>query len=87
MVPPPRYQPLADFLAAQPPDVQQVTLTLDEVEAILGVPLSMSARLPSWWQVQHPGPHARTWRRVGWQVARPPSLGFGPRVTFERVLM
>lgn len=59
-----RYQPLVDHLAAA--TGREIVLTLAEVEAIIGVPLSVSASC-------HPGVwrdtklvQVRTWERMGW---------------------
>ncbi len=40
----PKYAPLTRYLAAQPPGVSEVTLTLPEIEAIIGAPLPSQAR-------------------------------------------
>jgi hypothetical protein len=82
---PSRYQALADYLACQPSGVNEVTLTLNEIAAIIGGPLSESAYRGNWWTNSHPGPHARAWRQAGWRVLRPAGQRYGPRVVFERV--
>ena len=58
--------PLARYLAAQPGD--RVTLTLAEIEAIVGAPLPAGARRRDWWTM-----HRRTGLRpavwaAGWRV-------------------
>ncbi len=45
---PPVYQPLADYLAAQPPETVRITLTLPEVEAVVGSALPASAWTQMW---------------------------------------
>ena len=62
---PAKYQPLADYLAAQRADT--VTLTFAEVEAILSVPLPVSAYSPTWWTNSPSMDHARRWIAVGWR--------------------
>lgn len=48
-----KYDPLARYLATYPGD--RVTLTLAEIEAIVGAPLPPGARQRKWWQnVQRP---------------------------------
>ena len=66
---PPKYQPLADYLAAVPAETVTVTLTLPEVEALLGSPLPPSAGTLSWWANTAGPPHARAWLAAGWHVA------------------
>jgi hypothetical protein len=65
------YQPLADFLAAQPPATATVTLTIAEVEALVGTPLPVSAWARTWWSTARQGRTAgeRPWVAVGWRVA------------------
>ncbi len=83
-MPPPKYQPLADFLAAQPPETETVTLTLRAIEALVGQALPLSAHRREW-SGNNPARHpARTWLGVGWrvthaQVRQPPSA-----ITFAR---
>ena len=48
------YRPLADYLAAQPAATTTVTLTLAEIEALLGKRLPLSARSHGWWRRQAP---------------------------------
>ena len=68
-----RYDPLGAYLAGQPPAVVELTLTLAELEAILGAALPRSAREGSFWgnAVNEPRvpAHVRAWRRAGWRVA------------------
>jgi hypothetical protein len=61
-----RYQPLADYLAAQPGTA--VVLTLTEVEALLGAPLPAAAQEPAWWADAPEAEQARAWLGVGWRV-------------------
>lgn len=59
-----RFQPLANHLAAQGGD--EVVLTLDRIEAIIGHPLSMSMHTgPELWTMTTFAP-VRCWRAVGW---------------------
>jgi hypothetical protein len=78
-----RYQPLADFLAAQKGD--EWTASFSDVEARLGFALPASAyKHPAWWANQSGGGHSQTrgWRSVGWRTA---ALDLErKRVRFER---
>ncbi len=60
------YQPLIDFLATQ--SDRDVTLTFDQIEAIIGRPLSVSAmNTPSVWHGAR-YPQVRRWRAMGWRA-------------------
>jgi hypothetical protein len=74
---PSKYQPLADWLAAQ--ETPAVTLTFADVARILGSLLPAGARwqagwwtpevYQSWWtRGEHSDIHARLWRAAGWHV-------------------
>lgn len=67
-----KYAPLAAWLQARPADQNNVELTFQEVEAILGADLPAYARSHrSWWandsvsRVQ-----SRQWLNVGWRISR-----------------
>ena len=77
------YQPLADYLAAQP--ANEVTLSFGEIEAILTRPLPASAYLPHWWTVRNAN-HARSqsWRSAGWDAVPGAWRGTERWVTFQR---
>jgi len=74
----PKYQPIGDYLAAQPGDA--VTLAFTEIEAILGAPLPASAATRGFW-----GNRRSVWGMpAGWRVGRL-VLRSDPRaVTFVR---
>jgi hypothetical protein len=79
---PSKYQPLADWLAAQSGD--SVTLTFAQIEAILGQPLPVIARgTRSWWTGLRRW-HYRSppWRVAGWDVD---TRHRKPGVTFRRI--
>ena len=83
LVGPSKYTPLTDYLRAQP--VDEVRLTLAEIEQILGVPLPAWARRPAFWansprSVFRPQP----WVRAGWWVVRTDLYARPPAVTFAR---
>ena len=81
---PSKYQPLGDYLAAQPATVGSLTLTLPEVEAILGQPLPRQAGTAMWWRNTPQFRHARIWMHAGWYVTVR-ALRTTPRtITFER---
>jgi hypothetical protein len=81
------YQPLTDFLAAQPPETVSITLTLPEVEVLVGTPLPVSAWARTWWSNARQGrwAEARPWVTAGWRVSRTAMRSATPAVTFARV--
>ena len=66
---PSRYQPLADYLAALPPETVSLTLTFPEIEAILGEPLPAAAGIVAWWR-NSTGADVRPWRAAGWRAVQ-----------------
>ena len=77
---PRKYQPLADYLAAQ--TGEEVTLTFADIERIIGAPLPASAYMRRFWvNIAHRTKHpSYVWQAVGWRtVAGPPG-----RVVFRR---
>ena len=73
----------ADYLIGQ--SVDSVTLTLAQVEAVLGQALPRIAYTRSWWT--NPGlqtSHRRAWVGAGWQVAAVDARSAVPTVTFTR---
>jgi hypothetical protein len=69
--PPPvsRYQPLVEFVAAYPEPA--VTLTFEQIEAIIGSPLPVSACVsPAYWSWPHGNglAHVRLLRAAGWDA-------------------
>ncbi|MGD9891720.1 MAG: hypothetical protein AB7R89_33525 [Dehalococcoidia bacterium] len=79
---PRKYDPLAAYLAQVTDD--QVTLTLAEIEAILGTPLPATATSSDFWRNYARAWPAHAWRDVGWRVARHPSRQAVTAVTFVR---
>jgi len=79
-----RYQPLADFLAAQPPETDSVMLTLAEVAQIVGQPLPPGASTRGWWGNQPASAQARAWLAAGWRTVWQPRQ-FPVRIIFVRV--
>ena len=64
----PDYSRVAAHLATQ--QAERVTLSLDDVETLLGEPLPLAARLLSgWWSGANTGrpQHRQVWRSVGWR--------------------
>ena len=81
---PRKYDPLVAYLAARPVDA--VTLTLAEIEAIVGAPLPPTAYRPSFWVNSPQGVFGvRPWLRAGWRVVRTDLHARPPAVTFVRV--
>jgi hypothetical protein len=71
---PPKYQPLAAYLAGLPPGTTTVTLTFAEMEALLGARLPAFAFRPQFWtyadRSRPMSSQARAWQGAGWRVAR-----------------
>jgi hypothetical protein len=81
---PRKYVPLTAYLAARP--VDEVTLTLAEVEQIIGAPLPVSARQRNYWTNSRQGLfRVRPWLAAGWRVVRTELHREPPAVTFARV--
>ena len=78
------YQPLADFLAAQPPETAAVTLTLAEIAQLLGRPVPASAHTRAWWGNHPSSRRAPAWLAVGWRTQPPQSRQLPVRITFVR---
>jgi hypothetical protein len=83
---PSTYRPLADYLAALPAETATVTLTISEIEAIIGAPVPRAARTaPFWTNVRVVPPP--TWLRAGWWVQGVRRVPHGERaVTFVRAV-
>lgn len=64
------YIRLAAFLASREPRVEKVTLTLRELEELVGAALPENARYPSWWRNDPHKMHSRAWITAGWRVER-----------------
>jgi hypothetical protein len=64
-----KYIQLAAYLASRPPSAVEITMTLKEVEDIVGESLPANARFPSWWRNDHHRMHSRAWLTAGWEVA------------------
>ena len=83
---PSAYQPLVDYLAGQPPSTPTVTLTLAEIEQVLGQPLPAAASTQTWWTAQRGWDRQpRPWLAAGWRVANVAMRGMPPTVTFARI--
>ena len=66
---PRKYQPLADYLAGVEGDRIILTLTLVEIEQIIGQSLPRSAWTHGWWANTAGFVHARVWLGAGWEVS------------------
>ena len=67
-----KYLPLEEWFRNQPTTPEQIDLTFDQVEEILGTPLPASAtRLKTWWTNVQPKiqSHRTAWLNNGWMVA------------------
>jgi len=66
-----KYLPLEAWFRNQPTTVEQIELTFDQVEAILGSALPKSAtKLQTWWTNVEPKiqSHRTAWLNNGWRV-------------------
>ena len=78
-----KYQPLADYLAAQSAD--EVTLSFAQIEALIGTALPPSAHARAWWKSSPVVyTHVRVWRQAGWEVTAFTSRDDDRWVTFRR---
>jgi hypothetical protein len=79
-----KYAPLGAFLAALPPETATVTLTLSEIETILGEPLPGAAATRMWWSNSRHRRAEMVWVAVGWRVQRAEMRRVMPTITFAR---
>ena len=66
-----KYLPLEEWFRNQPATAEQIELSFDQVEAILGAPLPNSAsKLTTWWTNVQPKiqSHRTAWLKNGWMV-------------------
>ena len=63
-----KYIRLAAHLASQPADIDKLSLSLPEIEEIVGEALPSNARFPSWWRNDDRKMHSRAWLTAGWKV-------------------
>ena len=81
---PPKYAPLTAYLEAL--NLDEMCLTLDEVEVIIAAPLPPRARTPTFWTNRSPRLFgAQPWVQAGWRVVRTELHGQPPAVHFARV--
>ncbi len=64
-MPPGAKYTLCGHRLAQPPDTMTVTLTLAEVERIIGEALTLGAVSRSWWSNARDWPQGRAWLDAG----------------------
>ncbi len=75
------YIRLAAHLAGQPERVDEIVMSLHEIEGVIGETLPLNARFPSWWRNDERRMHSRAWLTAGWKVS---SVAAGDAVTFSR---
>jgi len=84
---PRKYTPLTTYLVGLAAD--EVTLTLGEIEAIIGASLPRSARQARFWANMNRtwggSAQVHAWRRAGGRVVRTQLHSKPPAVTFARV--
>jgi hypothetical protein len=81
---PRKYDPLVAYLAGLA--VDEVTLTLPEIEQMIGQPLPAGASHPSFWTNRSPRLFgAQPWMQAGWRMVRTDLHARPPAVTFVRV--
>lgn len=77
-----RYDPLRDFLAGQPADLRELTVSFKDIENLVGrLPRPARSR-PAWWASSDAHDVGQAWRDAGWQVASADEGG--ERVVFAR---
>ena len=76
------YDALLALLAAQPPEVVSVTLTLAEVEALAGGRMPAGGLTRAYWRQRRPGGMGHRLMTLGWRVGR---FGRGQTVTITFV--
>lgn len=77
-----KYLKLGEFLSSQ--NTSSITLTMKEIEQILGFTLPNSSnKYTAWWSNEQEGSHtqAKSWMQFGWKVDK---LEIGKEVTFIR---
>lgn len=78
-----KYDPLIVFLRSRPQGEQKLTLSLDEIERVLGTSLPKTARIDRpWWANTRSRSYALRWLDAGWKVDKA-DLNTG-HVTFVR---
>jgi hypothetical protein len=80
-----KYAPLAAYLAAQPLETVSVTLTLAEIEAILGAALPRGAVTRQWWYDTRNKALLPVSMTAHWQVARVTMRTVNQTITFTRL--
>ena len=66
-----KYDPLEEFLKNLAASTNEITLSFDQINNILGTDLPFSAyHYPAWWANEVKGSHveAHAWLNAGWKV-------------------
>jgi hypothetical protein len=77
-----KYIRLAAHLAGQGPEVRRLTMSVPDIEKVVGEELPASSRFPSWWRNDRRRMHSRAWLTAGWEVEG--MTGSPPEVVFVR---
>ena len=77
-----KYIRIAAFLAGQPPNVETLELSLEQITTLVGEDLPSNSRFPSWWRNDDKRMHSRAWLTAGWEVDR--FVGDEAKVVFIR---
>jgi hypothetical protein len=77
-----KYDPLKRFLVTN--ETEEVAVSFDEIEALLGAPLPASRQYPAWWS-NNPSnnPMTKVWLEAGYRTERLDLAG--RKVVFRRV--
>ena len=78
------YNPLFALLAAQPPAVSTLTLTINELAALAAGPLPSSVYSRAYWHLRSPKAMGQRLRAAGWWVAAVQHRRAEPTITFIR---
>jgi hypothetical protein len=77
-----KYIRLAAYLAGQPTGVNEIVMSMGELEDVVGDQLPPNSRFPSWWRNDDKKMHSRAWLSAGWEVSEMDNGG--SRVVFVR---
>jgi uncharacterized membrane protein len=63
-----KYDPLQDFLASQPADQRELTMSFTDIENLVGRLPPYARSRPAWWANSGVSDAGQAWRQAGWQV-------------------
>ena len=63
-----KYDPLRNFLASQPADQRELTMSFSDIENLVGRLPRYARSRPAWWANSGVSDAGQAWREAGWQV-------------------